>query len=278
MPSIDRRSARRQQQRGNGLPAWLGAEQAWGADFDPLLLTRRDAGWGDPLPRSGGCRRLQPVHDLLSGALRGADLTCDPEPVMALPLLGGGTLPADAAWMLHAACVEASLCGGGLTMSLTLPAGAVIDSGLTCQARASLDRSGIDPARLEICLGHDAASLGAEGLLALSAIRDLGIGIVLDLASDPDLRAFGRVPATGLRLPAGIATSLIADRQARDAAARAIGWAHRLEATVVASGVRNACQRDVLADLDCDFAAGPIFGAPMPARQFRLGLSALSQR
>ena len=87
------------------------------------------------------------------------------------------------------------------------------------------------------------------------------------------LHRLRRLPLTNLRLDTSMVRHLEASRDARRAVADAVGVAHALDATVVATGVRTERERDILADLGCDAAQGALFGMTMPAYIFRRSLS-----
>ena len=232
----------------------------------PLLIRRRFRSSGTD---DHGAIGLQPVHWLDGGGLHGAEVVA-----MSNARLPAIDPPHDVHWLLQAACVQARVCGDGLVMSLTLPGGTRLDAALVEQLARTLKRSGLDPAMLQIGLGEpDLRALGADALLALSAVRDTGVGVALDVSTiDASLRTLGRLPVTCLRLPACTAAGLPHSRHAREAAANAIGVAHALDATVLALGVRTALERDLLADMACDHATGAVFGPIMPARRFRSAL------
>ncbi len=232
----------------------------------PLLVHRRAA------QADGACGHaalgLQPVHCLDGGRLHGADLA---------PLPGARAAaidpPYDAQWLLRAACVQAALCGPGVVVSLTLPSGTRANAGLVEHVVRTIRRSALNPAALQIGFGDtDLQTLGAEALLAMSALRDVGVGVALDVRAERAAYMLGRLPVTCLRLPPGLAAGLPHGRQARADAATIIGLAHDLDATVLALDVQTALQRDILADIGCDCAAGPVFGPVMPAHAFRSAL------
>ncbi len=216
----------------------------------------RDAAAEGPL-------RLTPRHALDGGVLLGAEAS-----------LAG---PADLGQcLLRTACTEAMLwagpsCARGLTVSLTLPPGMACDFRLVERTEAALVHAGLPPGRLEIGLGSWARLEAAETLLAASALRDMGVGLGLEQA---DTNPLGRrLPLTSLRLQPGMTVFLTCSQDARRAVAAAIEAAHALDATVVATGVRTAAERDILAALGCDDAQGPLFGPAMPPETFQAALA-----
>ena len=232
------------------------------------LLVRR-AALREP-PDAYAMLRLRPVHSLQNGALYGADVTL-PQDCGASP----SNDPQHATgWLLFAACVQGLLNADALPISVALPYGTRLDHDLVAQAEAALDRSGSSPGLLTLELGEDILqNAGADSLLALSALRDAGLGVAVGVSeAAAGMRAICRLPVTCLRLQPRLVQDLPDSRPARDAVEQAVEIAHALHASVVGSGARTALQRDILADLGVDAASGPVFGPALPAQAFRQAL------
>jgi EAL domain-containing protein (putative c-di-GMP-specific phosphodiesterase class I) len=250
-----------------------------GADTARPLLLRRHRLATPPAARSRPAAwmlYLEPIHapgcaTLLGAAavVRGAvPDACGPDG----PDIGQG-----AAWLLHAACGRAASWRShpALIVSVGLPRDSPCDALLVEQVAQALDCSGLPPARLEI--GLDGAALeraGADTLLALSALRDLGVGLALDeVGGAPAPDRLRRLPLTCLRLQASVTACLDLSRDARRVVAASVAASRALDAVVVATGVRTGLQRDILAELGCQGAQGSLFGDPMPAARFGAALA-----
>ena len=111
-------------------------------------------------------------------------------------------------------------------------------------------------------------------LLGLAALRDLGIGLGIDhfgtRAASP--RMLQRLPLTTVKLDPALVRDLVPDRTARLTVKAAIALAHALNTTVLASNVKTPTQRDILADLGCDSAQGPLYGGPLGPEAFHASL------
>ncbi len=233
---------------------------------------------------------LHPRHALCSGALRAAEAS-----------LHGGTsvTPHDpdaalrvGSWLLETACHEAQdwnamqdlprlLPGGALrfspevTLSVDMPASLLRRDRLVIQTKQALARSGLLPCLLELQLpGQTLADADTDLLLSLAALRDLGVGLGLDhfgtLAASP--RLLQRLPLTAVKLDPDLTRDIVKDRATRVIVKATIALAHALGATVLATGVENATQRDILADLGCDDAQGPMFGRTLSPDVFHSSL------
>jgi EAL domain-containing protein (putative c-di-GMP-specific phosphodiesterase class I) len=228
---------------------------------------------------------VQPRHALSGGVLRAAEasLRCEAGGVAGAGGNAGEMSARMSFWLLEAACREAQLWneapekrgGPAVVVSVEMPARALREGRLVAQARTALERAALHPSLLEIVLPEYALTDGGtEVLLGMSALRDLGVGLALDRfgSVSASLRLLQRLPLTAVKLDPGLTHDLVHDRETRSTVGAAIGLAHALNTVVVATGVDNAAQRDVLADLGCDDAQGRLFGAPMAADIFRSAL------
>jgi len=117
----------------------------------------------------------------------------------------------------------------------------------------------------ESVLMHDYLHIGQ----ALNDLSQLGVSIALDdfgtgFSSLSYLRNY---PIDVIKIDRSFITDI--DRNPRSLALNdaAISMSHALNISVVAEGVENWAQFDVLQQLNCDFAQGYYFGRPMPAEQ-----------
>jgi EAL domain-containing protein (putative c-di-GMP-specific phosphodiesterase class I) len=228
----------------------------------------------------------QPLVALRSGQVRGA------EALIRWPHRKRGLMPPGAfipvaeqaglisdigAWVLRAACAEAAGWQGGARVSVNVSARQLHDQALLQQVGQALEASGLDPERLEIELSE--AVLGSDTLdmlLALAALRDLGVGIALDdfgagLAS---LSMLKRLPLEQIKLDRSLIRALPDDPEDVAIVQAIVETAHALGLGVVAEGVETEAQRGLLAALGCDEAQGILFSPPLPREQIRRRLAA----
>jgi EAL domain-containing protein (putative c-di-GMP-specific phosphodiesterase class I) len=192
-----------------------------------------------------------------------------------------GQIAAIGGWWLSQACDAAATAGWPqawpvdwtVTVSVSfrqLSAGVVLS-----QVAAALGRSELAAERLDIVLQEpQCGDVSVDDLLALSALRDLGVGVVLGGfgTGAASLSALKRLPLTGLRLD----RSLIRDiaESAQDAAIlRAIvQTGHALGLQMTATGVETEAQCGLLAGCGCDAGQGTRFGQALPAELLKPGL------
>lgn len=183
--------------------------------------------------------------------------------------LGSGRIAAYALRMSREIMPEVAwdaACGLALATGTMVSVGAPgAMPALPAMAVAALKRSGLKAHQIEIMVtAGQIDEFGPESMLALSALQDLGIGVVL--------AGFGQ---SGPALPPGLPLSrvVLAPEVLRDVpairAANAqlhaiVNMARRQGLLVTATGVETETQRAVLSGFGCDHGEGPLFGPPRP--------------
>ncbi|GAC1342259.1 MAG: hypothetical protein NVSMB18_15960 [Acetobacteraceae bacterium] len=169
-------------------------------------------------------------------------------------------------WVLTQACSEARLWGGcRISVNVSgrqLAAGVLLD-----QVSEALERSGLDPDRLELELTESQLiDCSLETLLTLSAIRDLGVGVALDDFGTgwASLAMLKRLPLTTMKLDRSLARGLPSSREDAAIARGIIQMGQALGLAVVAEGIETEAQRSYLVNLGCDEGQGYLFGAGVP--------------
>ncbi len=175
-------------------------------------------------------------------------------------------------WVLDTACVEAVTWPDAAILSVNVSAGQLAGTMLLAQVAAALQRSALPPERLELELTERMLiDMGIETLLALSAIRDLGVGLALDDFGTgfASLALLKRLPLTAMKLDRSLVRALPRDQEDAAIARAIIATGHALGLSVVAEGIETECQRAFLAGSGCDEGQGQLFSQPVPAEQVR---------
>jgi hypothetical protein len=152
------------------------------------------------------------------------------------------------------------------TVALAHPGAAIDADHLTGQVAATLEIASLPPCRLELILPESALiDLDTDGLLALSALRDLGVGLCIDAfgAGISSLTLLKRLPLTSLKLARSLVRAVPADREDATILHAVIATAHAIGLTVIADGIETERQRAFLAHSGCDEGQGPLFGPPI---------------
>ena len=180
------------------------------------------------------------------------------------------------AWVLVEACREAA-CWNTARLSINVSARQLLSGVLPVQLTAALEQSGLPPDRLELELAESLlVDSSVDTLLTLSAIRDLGIGLVLDDFSIgfASLSMLKRLPLTAMKLDRSLVRELPISREDAAIVRAVIGTGRAMRLTTVAEGIETEAQRAFLSGIGCDEGQGPLFSDPLPAGQLRPMLGA----
>ncbi len=229
-----------------------------------------------PIPWSDGITLgYQPVLDTETGALRSlVARLLRPAP--------GGAVPDEAVtldrsldnWVLETACREAATWAMPIHLSVPLSRGSMADSGLVEHIREVLHLTGLDADRLtlELPVSYFGAGMPRTVRATLTALRDDGVGLILTEAGQtptrvgPDVALFRQV-----KIDAALIGAMMSDPLALQAVKDVLEDAAGMGAEVVADGVAENTQREMLRMLGCGGLQGALLGQPRPpewARDF----------
>lgn len=142
---------------------------------------------------------------------------------------------------------------------------------------ASVRRWAIDPHRLNLEITETSYIKRPEEIVPLlHTLKERGVGIWLDdfgsgHSSVSHLRYF---PVDGIKIPSMFVCDIHSSERCRILIAGMVRLAHELSLEVVAEGVENEEQAELLRSVDCDYFQGFLFGKPMSAED----LSAIGEK
>jgi diguanylate cyclase (GGDEF)-like protein len=158
---------------------------------------------------------------------------------------------------------------GGIDLakiSLNIGARQLADESFVPALRRSLARHDIDPARIDIEINEAAAAVDTDAAIrALSALRELGTGIILDDfgSRTSSLDALRRLPVTGLKIDRSFTAAIPGCRSAQAIISALLAAAGDLDLRVAAEGVETAAQAAWLLGAGCTSAQGFFFSQPL---------------
>lgn len=176
-------------------------------------------------------------------------------------------------WVLGAACRQAQAWPAPWGISVNVAAQQISSGLLLEQVATALDESGLAPERLELELTESQLiSVDTDTLLALSAVRDLGVGLALDDfgTGHASLAVLKRLPLTAMKLDRSLLRAVPDDREDSEVVRAVIAMGHALGLSVVAEGIESEAQRAFLAGCGCDEGQGYLFSQPLPAERLKL--------
>ncbi|MDZ7676890.1 MAG: EAL domain-containing protein [Acidimicrobiales bacterium] len=170
----------------------------------------------------------------------------------------------------------------GLRFAVNLSAHQLTDHGLPDALETSMARHGVDPTQLVCEITESAVMLDVETSAAmLERIHALGIGIAIDDFGTgySSLAYLQRFPVQVLKIDREFVRGLHLDADwKRSLAAGIISLGHSLGLHIVAEGVEEAEQAEVLALLGCDKLQGFLFAEPTPVDELPDALARLGHR
>jgi EAL domain-containing protein (putative c-di-GMP-specific phosphodiesterase class I) len=196
-------------------------------------------------------------------------------PVKFIPLAEEiGEIAAIGHWVLLTACRQTQRwrqAGHDLKVSVNLSALQFHQPDLLEAIAAALAEAGLPAHALELEITESTLVINPEqATRTLRSLRDLGIDISIDdfgtgYSSLGYLKAF---PVTVLKIDRSFVDSLGGVRGDRTIVNAIIALAKSLELNVVAEGVENQEQMDILRELDCDAIQGYFLSRPLAPPDF----------
>jgi diguanylate cyclase (GGDEF)-like protein len=242
---------------------------------------------------------FQPIVDLSTGQVRGAEALArwrhptrgELAPRWFLDLLErSNQLGEFTAAVLDDALSTAGLwraAGHDLSVSVNISARSLLDTGLPRMVLEALDAHRTDPGRLCLELTETLAISQLDTVdQVLTQLHDIGVHLALDDFGTgySSLAALSRIPVHQLKIDRSFVSTLRrawpgpAPRfaapdaqtvdQARAVVRSTVQLGRTLDLTVIAEGVENQVQRQLLWQMGCTLGQGHLFATALPADQF----------
>jgi diguanylate cyclase (GGDEF)-like protein/PAS domain S-box-containing protein len=187
-----------------------------------------------------------------------------------------GLIGAIDAWVLAQACrqmVAWQAAGYGLQFIAVNVSSRLFSRGeLDSRVAQVLADSGLDPAYLELEVTESAVMDNPDAALALlERLRALGLRLAIDDFGTgySSLARLKRLPVHKLKLDQSFVRGLPFDQDDIAISRAVIALGHSLGLKVLAEGIEQPEQAELLEQLGCDHAQGYYFGRPLPAEALR---------
>ncbi|MBN8733959.1 MAG: EAL domain-containing protein [Acidobacteria bacterium] len=215
---------------------------------------------------SASTRRITGVEALLRWNTPSAGLV---PPDRFIPIAESlGVIVPIGRWALEQACRQAArwaALGHRLRMAVNVSAIQFARPDFTQTVLEVVGYTGIDPALLELeltesCLMCDPALVRSQ----MDALRAAGIRLSLDDFGTgySSLSYLHHLPVDAIKIDRSFIRDLGTDSANARLVEAVVRLAQSLQLTVVAEGVENQCQLDVLSDLGCEYIQGFLFERP----------------
>ncbi len=267
---------------GNNFQYFRGLPDNPGEDEDYF-----EAGLRDALAHDRLALHFQPLVDARSGALQAGEalLRWQHPELGLLPFrrfIGAVSDPGLHArigdWVLRRACRNASAWpahGAPLRVTVNVAVEQLMHGDFARNVREALQDSGLAAERLELDLDEKVLEEDGAGLHdTLRAISAMGVRLAVDdfgrgLSSIPRLK---RYPVKALKLDPALVRDVGKSEESEAIVEAIASMAGTLGLDVFARGVEDAAQQAFLCALDCHLQQGPLFGRPLPEREFAVFL------
>ena len=187
-----------------------------------------------------------------------------------------GLIKAIGSWVFEEACRQAAEWrerGLRMRMAINLSGHQLRQDDLVEQIQQSMSRHGIRPERLTVEITESVAMEDTtQTRAAFERLRQAGLHVSIDDfgTGHSSLAALRKLPAAELKIDRAFVTDLATSADARNIAQAIVQMAHTLDLRVVAEGVENEVQRDLLVAMGCDELQGYVFAKPMSAAALAL--------
>ncbi len=226
------------------------------------------------------CLHYQPQIDLQTGCMVGLEGLMrwqhgeQPiEPAVFVPILEETGLMIRAGhWVFAAGCRQRVAWGstlpGTCTIALNVSARQFADKFLVQTIHRILEQYRLPPSQLELELTESILMSNTDATRSvLTALKGMGIRLSVDDFGTgySSLAYLKQFPLDALKIDRQFIKHLTTSEKDAAIATSIIQLAHNLELKVVAEGVENIAQVDMLQRLGCDIAQGYYFSRPIPA-------------
>ncbi|MCB1746327.1 MAG: EAL domain-containing protein [Gammaproteobacteria bacterium] len=178
-------------------------------------------------------------------------------------------------WVIQQACRQAAAwqqaCRRSIKISVNLSAAQFAQDGLIDTIEAAVRTAGITPGQLQVELTESMLMEDVERhIRALDALRALGIEVAIDDFGTgySSLAYLRRLPIDCVKIDRDFVREIARDRRDAAIVRGAIALAHSLDLTVVAEGVEDAGQLDMLCRFGCDEIQGYHFSPALQPDEF----------
>ena len=175
-------------------------------------------------------------------------------------------------WVIHQACEHNMQWQRSKGVTITVSVNCSVrqlhaPDNLLKAVRKALADSGLPPERLELEITESMVLGEADRIIdVLDELRAIGIKMAIDDFGTgySNLGYLKRMPIDKLKIDRSFVRDIADDDDDRAIAATVVALARTLGLTVIAEGVENVDQLDLLASMGCNEAQGFLWSAPMP--------------
>ncbi|HEY6912130.1 MAG TPA: EAL domain-containing protein, partial [Myxococcales bacterium] len=173
-------------------------------------------------------------------------------------------------WVLEEACRALSALPQGILLSVNLSGRQLLQPEFIPDLKEMLARFNIDPSRLRLELTESMLiGNGAAAIAALQHLRETGVRLCIDDFGTgySSLSYLHELPIDALKIDRSFVGAMVGDERKIKIVQSILLLGKGLGIDVVAEGVENPQQSDLLRKLGCEHAQGYFFARPVPLEQ-----------
>lgn len=158
-----------------------------------------------------------------------------------------------------------------IKVSVNISAVEFYQSDIVSTVKHSLDATGLEPKWLEIELTESMAMLDIDAtIMKMNALRELGVGISMDDFGTgySSLSYMQNLPIDELKLDKSFISKINKDVTTKNITSAVINLARKIGLVVVAEGVEQWEQFDLLKEMNCNIIQGYLFAKPLKTEDF----------
>lgn len=227
---------------------------------------------------------FQPLVSARTGRIAGAEALLrwhneelgSVSPSVFVPLLEDTQLIRNVGkWVLRKSCLEnkrwRSRTGSEMFVAVNLSAVQLADDNLLNDIREILEETGCDPRYLEIELTESSIMHDSElGIRTLNRLKDMGIRLSIDDFGTgySSLSYLNQFPIDTLKIDRSFVMNAAVDENFQAIIKAIVAMGHTLGFEIIAEGVEDLAQLELLRDHTVDLLQGYYFSRPIPATEF----------
>jgi EAL domain-containing protein (putative c-di-GMP-specific phosphodiesterase class I) len=156
-----------------------------------------------------------------------------------------------------------------LRVAVNLPASSLLDSRLPDRVDAALAAAGLPADALVLEIANGALADAGRSRATVVRLHEMGVLVSLDDygTGRSSVALLRQLPVDQLKLDGALVDATVDDPRARAIVQYTVLMAHALHIEVVAKGVEDAATLELVDQLGCDQAQGPVLAAPMPTEE-----------
>ncbi|WP_202079709.1 putative bifunctional diguanylate cyclase/phosphodiesterase [Caldalkalibacillus salinus] len=176
-------------------------------------------------------------------------------------------------WVLEEACTQMKTwqeAGYAFHMMINLSAYQLVHYDFVPRVKKIIEQTGVDPSRIGFEITESISLYGVESAMTvLQHMKELGVRVALDDFGTgySSLSYLKEYPIDIVKIDRTFVKDILEDHYSLSICRSIIDISQSLNFTVLAEGVENEAQWQVLQDLQCEYYQGFLFGTPVPALQ-----------